>query len=146
MSLLLANGQLVNLGMNDGTNDLAVLGDLGDLSLTLLLTVLSAEAGDVLSEGLALLVEALVEAALQGVGQVLSPDGGKGAQATRSLDVADNSDDDNWRCLEDGDGLHNLLLVGLGPSSVQLADNVSHASLETEESSQVHRLALKQHA
>lgn len=143
MTLLLAKGKLLDLGVDDGADDLAVLGDLGDLGLTLLLALLSAKTLAVLGESLALLVEALVEAALQAVGQVLSPDGGQGAEAARSLDVADDTNDDHWRGLEDGDGLDDLLLVSLGSGTVQLADDVRHACLEAKESGQMHGVALE---
>ena len=141
VSLLLAEGQLVDLGVDDGTDDLAVLVDLVDLGLVGLLALLSAKALHVLRESLALLVEALVEAALEGVRQVLSPDGGQRAEATGGLDVADDSDDNDWGRLEDGDGLDDLLLVRLGASAVQLAHNVRHASLVAKEPGEVDRLA-----
>lgn len=142
MTLLLSEGKLVHLGVHDDANDRGVLVELVDLGCTRLLALRGAEAGGVVGESLALLVEALVEAALEGVRQVLSPDGGQWAKTAGSLDVSNNTNNDDWGSLNNGDGLDDLLLVSLGASSVQLAHNVSHSSLEGEESSQVHRLAL----
>ena len=143
MALLLAEGELVDLGVDDGADDLAVLVDLVDLGLAELLALGGAEALDVLGERLALLVEALVEAALEGVGQMLGPDGGEGAQTARRLDVANNANNDDRRRLEDRHGLDDLLLVRLGAGAVQLADDVRHASLEAKEPGQVDGLALR---
>ncbi len=42
------------------------------------------------------------------------PDGGQGAQAARRLNVSDESDSDQRRALQDGDGLDDVLLVELG--------------------------------
>jgi hypothetical protein len=72
--------------------------------------------------------------------QVLSPDGGQRAEATRGLDVADDANHDNRRGLDDGDGFHNFLLVILGTRSLQFSDDVGHASLVTEESCQMNWL------
>lgn len=41
------------------------------------------------------------------------PDGGEGAETTRSLDVADDTDDDQGRCFDDCDGFDDLALVHL---------------------------------
>ena len=80
-----------------------------------------------------------VETALDGVAQVLSPHGGEGAQTTGGLDVADQTNDDNGGSLDDGDGLDDLLLVGLGAGTVQVANNVGHTRLIAEESSKMGR-------
>lgn len=87
VGLLLLEGSLADLGVGKNTDDSAVLldalelaGDGGTVVVGVLL--------DVLGEGLLLgLVPVLVEAALDLVGQVLSPDGGEGAETAGSLDV-----------------------------------------------------------
>ena len=83
----------------------------------------------------------LVEPPLGLLADVLGPDGLEGAHAAGSLDVADHADADHGRGLEDGDGLHHLLLVDLGAGSVHLPHDVSHAGLVAHEGSQVDRLA-----
>lgn len=87
VGLLLLEGSLADLGVGKNTDDGAVLldalelaGDGGTVVVGVLL--------DVLGEGLLLgLVPVLVEATLDLVGQVLSPDGGEGAETAGSLDV-----------------------------------------------------------
>ncbi len=142
VALLLAERQLVDLGVDDGTDDRGVLVELVDLGGTSSLALWGTETGNVVGESLALLVEALVEAALERVRQVLSPHGGEGAEAAGGLDVSNNTDDDDRGSLDNGHGLDDLLLVGLGASSVKLTDDVRHSSLEGEETRQVYRLAL----
>jgi hypothetical protein len=58
-------------------------------------------------------VPVLVESALDLIREVRSPDSGEGPKTTGSLDVADDTDDDEWRSLDDSDGLDNLTLVHL---------------------------------
>eukprot|EP00955_Chlamydomonas_euryale_P094227 364839-Chlamydomonas_euryale.AAC.6 len=65
--------------------------------------------------------------ALDLVAQVLCPDGVERAQATRCLDVADDTDDDHGRRLNDRHRLHGLLLVQLGAGLLHLAQNVGRA-------------------
>ena len=71
---------------------------------------------------------------------MLSPDSGEGTQAAGSLDVADNTDHNHGRGLDDGDSLNDLLLVHLGTRSVQIAHDVGHAGLVAEHGSEVHGL------
>jgi hypothetical protein len=87
VGLLLLERRLADLGVRQDADDGAVLldafklaGDGGPAVLRVLLGVLG--------EGLLFaLVPVLVEAALDLVTQMLSPDGGQGAQAAGSLDV-----------------------------------------------------------
>ena len=91
VGLLLLDGGLADLGVGEDTDNSAVLldalklaGDGGTTALGVLLGVLG--------EGLLLaLVPVLVEATLDLVAQVLSPDSGERAETTGSLDVADNT-------------------------------------------------------
>lgn len=92
VGLLLLERRLADLGVGEDTDDGAVLldalkltGDGGTVLLSVLLGVLG--------EGLLLaLVPVLVEAALDLVAQVLSPDSGERAETTGGLDVTDNTD------------------------------------------------------
>lgn len=97
VGLLLLDGGLADLSVGEHTDDSAVLlnalklaGDGGTAVVGVLLGVLG--------EGLLLaLVPVLVEATLELVAQVLSPDGGERAETAGSLDVADNTDGDKLK-------------------------------------------------
>lgn len=91
VGLLLLERSLADLGVGEHTDDSAVLLDAlkvaGDGSTALLGVLLG-----VLGESLLLaLVPVLVEATLDLVTQVLSPDGSERAETTGSLDVTDNT-------------------------------------------------------
>lgn len=88
-------------------------------------------------------------------GQVLSKDGLERPQSFRSLDVTHDTEDDHWRCFEDGHSFNNLLLVhlckrssvqGLGHEGltrsrfVDFSNNVGHAGLVADEGGQMDRL------
>jgi hypothetical protein len=97
VGLLLLDGGLADLGVGKDTDDSAVLldalklaGDGGTGVLGVLLGVL----GESLLLGL---VPVLVEATLDLVAQVLSPDSGEGAETTGSLDVTDNTNSDKLK-------------------------------------------------
>lgn len=137
VGLLLLERGLADLGVGEHTDDSAVLLDAlkltGDGGTALLSVLLG-----VLGEGLLLaLVPVLVEAALDLVTQVLSPDGGERAETTGSLNVTDDTDSDKGRGLDDGDSLDNLLLVHLGTRSVKVTDNSGHTGLVTHGGRQV---------
>ena len=157
MGLLLLERRLADLGVRKDTDDGAVLlhalelaGDGGALVLGVVLGVLG--------EGLLLgLVPVLVEAALDLVGQMLSPDGGERAEATGGLDVANQTDSDHLciisnnpphffgretyrRSLDNGNSLDNLLLVHLGTGAVQVTDDRSHTGLVAHGGGEVNRL------
>ena len=68
---------------------------------------------------------------------MLGPDGLQGSQAAGGLDVADNTNGDHGRGLDDGTSFDNLLLVNLGAGSVNLPDDVGHAGLVAHEAGQV---------
>ncbi len=55
----------------------------------------------------------LVEPPLNLVTQVLSPNGGQRPQTTWGLNVTNNTDDDHWWGLDDGDSLDDFTLVHL---------------------------------
>ena len=94
VGLLLLEGSLADLGVGEDTDDSAVLLDALELTGDGGAAVLGVLLG-VLGEGLLLaLVPVLVEATLNLVAQVLSPDGSERAETTGSLDVSDNTDSD----------------------------------------------------
>mmetsp|Transcript_18835 Transcript_18835/g.49070 ORF Transcript_18835/g.49070 Transcript_18835/m.49070 type:complete len:440 (+) Transcript_18835:418-1737(+) len=137
--LLLAPVHLLDLGVGQHADDAAVLLQLLQLGLNLLLAV--RVLLHILGEGLLLgLGVVLVEPALDLVAQVLGPHGVQGAQAARGLDVAHHAHDNHGGSLNDGDGLAGLLLVQLGAGLVHIAQDVGAASLVAHEASQVGRL------
>ena len=110
--LLLANVDSTHLGVGDGTDNHGVLPEFVQLLIDgrLLLCVLLG----VLCEGLLLgAVPPLVESAASLIADVLGPDSTNGTKTSWSLDVTNNTNDDDRRGLEDGDGLNNFLLVHL---------------------------------
>jgi hypothetical protein len=136
MGLLLAQTNFLDLGMGNHTHHLAILSDALQLGLDVL-GLISVLLG-VLGERLPLAaVPVFVEATAHFLAQMVSPHGGEGAKTTGSLDVANNSDNNHRRGLNDGHSLHNLLLVDLGARLVSLAHDVSHTGLVTHESSEV---------
>ena len=111
--LLLAETGLADLGVREDTDDGAVLADALELACNALATVLGGLLG-VAGEGLLLrAVPVLVEPTLDFVGEVGSPDSGKSAETAGCLDVANNTNNDHRRCLDDGNSLHDLTLVHL---------------------------------
>ena len=137
VGLLLLKARVAQLGVRKNTDDSAVLADTLKLTSDGLATVLGVLLG-VLGERLPLAaVPVLVEAALHLVRQVLSPDSGERAEATRSLDVTNDTDDHHRGRLDDRGGLNNLLLVHLGAGAVKVTNDVSHTGLVAHEGRQV---------
>lgn len=129
VSLLLLEAGLSDLSVGEDSDDSAVLADALELSGNALTAVLRVLLG-VLGEGLLLRsVPVLIEATLNLVGEVLGPDGGEGSKTTGSLDVADHTDDNHRRSLDDGDSLNDLTLVHLRSGLVEFSDDMGHACL-----------------
>ena len=113
VGLLLGETGLADLGVGKNTDNGAVLADALELTSPRLAAILSVLLG-VVGEGLLLgAVPVLVEPTLELVGEVLGPDGGEGTETTGSLDVANNTDDDERGSLDNRDCLHDLTLVHL---------------------------------
>jgi hypothetical protein len=69
---------------------------------------------------------------------VLSPDGTESAEATRSLDVADITDNLHWWAFDARDGVDNILLEHLFTfTSFLVLNDVGHASFVTHEGSEM---------
>lgn len=112
VSLLLADAGQVLLGVDEDTDDSAILANTLEL-LGSGLGVLCA-ALSVLGEGLLLAaVPVAVESALEVVGKVIGPDSGEGAETARGFDVANDADDDHWWCLDNRDAFDDFPLVHL---------------------------------
>jgi hypothetical protein len=138
--LLLLQARLADLRVGKHAHDGAVLADALELARDAR-AVVGRVLLRVLGEGLLLAaVPVLVEAALDLVGQVLGPHGGERAQAARRLDVADDTDDDHRRRLDDRDGLDDLTLVHLRAGAVEVAHDVRHAGLVAHHGREVDRL------
>jgi len=107
---LLAQLQLSDLGVSQNADNLAELLDAVELVVKVL-WLLSSLLG-ILGESLSLgSVPVLVESALDFIRKMTSPDGGQGAKAVWSSNVTDNTDNNHWRGLQDGDGFDGFLLV-----------------------------------
>lgn len=113
VSPLLGETSLADLGVGEDTDDSAVLADALELAGDRLATILGVLLG-VAGEGLLLgTVPVLVEAALELIGEMVSPDGGEGAETAGGFDVANETDDHDGRGLDNSDGLDDLTLVEL---------------------------------
>jgi len=79
----------------------------------------------------------LVESLLGVLIESLSPNGGECTETTRSIDVTNNTNNcDGW-AFNDSDSFDNFFLVVSGTRSLDISENVCHASLETCKSSQM---------
>ncbi len=83
----------------------------------------------------------LVEAPLELLRQMLSPNCLQAAQPSRSLDVAHQTNNDHGRGLHNTDSLHDFFLVHLGSWPVQITHDVCHPCLVAQEGSQMRSLA-----
>ena len=121
--LLLRETGLADLGVCEDTDDGAVLANALELAGDRLAAVLGVLLG-VASEGLLLgAVPVLVEPTLELIGKMGGPDGREGAETTGSLDVADNTDNNERRGLDDGDSLDDFTLVHLCKKSGYLGES-----------------------
>merc|ERR1711962_1818047 len=141
VSLLLPAAKDLHLGVDNHSDHGAVLLNLVQVLLNLLLSHIIGPLEAGLGESLLLGAgPVLVESPLGLLADVLSPHGLEGSETAGSHDVADHADAHDGGSLQDGDGLNHLLLVDLGPGSVHLSHDVSHTSLVSHEAGKVHRL------
>jgi len=137
VGLLLAKLDLLDLGVGDEANNGAVVLDALELGLDVVVAFLGVLLG-VLGESLSLGLEpVLVEATADFVTQVLSPHGGKRAEASGGFHIADNTDSHHRRGLDNSHTLHGLLLVEVGAGTFDITEDVSHASLVAHEGGEV---------
>ena len=111
--LLLGETSLADLGVREDTDDSAVLPDALELTGDGLATVLGVLLGVAGERLLLRAVPVLVEPTLEFVRKVRSPDSGESTETARSLNIANNTDDNHRRSLNDCDRLDNLTLVHL---------------------------------
>lgn len=144
VGLLLAKVELVDLGVGNHTDDVSVVSKLLEGGITLLLAGVGAKVLGVLGESFFLgSIPVLVEATLDGIGKVLSKDSGDLTETVWGADVANNTDDNHGRSLDDGDSLNDFLLVRLGANTVHLTEDVCHTCLVAHEGGQVALLSLR---
>ena len=140
MSLLLLQARVTELSVGEHANNAAVLANALELSGNRLAVVLRVLLG-VLSERLPLAtVPVLVEATLNLVREVLSPNSRERTKTTGRLDVANNTDHNHRRGFNNCRSLNNLALVELRTRTVKVTNNVGHASLEAHEGGEVNGL------
>lgn len=122
--------------MSDDTDGGAILLHLLEVTLNGRKTTFIGPLLGSLGKGLSLgLAEVLVEATAAFLTEVLSPDGLEGSQTLSGVRVTHNTHNNHWGALKNGDGLDNLLLVNLGAGTVNVTNNMGHASLEAHEGS-----------
>ena len=128
----------LDLGVGNDADNGAVLENACLLGILVLFALVGGGFLGVLGECLFLgVVPVLVHAAFEGFAQVVSPDGGETAESAWGLNVPDEPDHGHWGCLEDGDSLDNLLLVGLTSRAVEFTHDVGHARLVRHEGGEV---------
>lgn len=141
VGLVLAEVKLADLGSAEHAHDRTVFFYAGKVALDGILVILrELVTVRVLGESLPLCAHPiLVHSALDFSVEVLSPDGGEGTEAARSLDVADESDNLHRRALNDGQSVDNVLLDHLFTFTTLLVlDTVSHSGLVAHEGCQVY--------
>jgi len=110
VGLLLSEVELLDLGVGNDTNNLAVLDNSFQLLLNWLLGIVVLLV--VLGEGFLLaVVPVLVHSSDECLTQVLGKHSCQGSESSGGLDVSNNTDNNHWWAFQDGDGLNNLLLV-----------------------------------
>jgi len=140
VSLLLSEADEADLGVSEDSDDLSVLSDALDLSLHILVRLIS-NAGSITIESLLLgSVPVLVESSLDFLAEVLGPHGGQGAKTAGSLDITDHTDHHHGGSLNNGHSLNSLALVELRTGLVDLTKNVCHTGLITKEGSEMRLL------
>merc|ERR1719285_57394 len=138
MSLLLHFTQNLHLCVSNNSDDTAVLLDLTQISLNLLLAQGIGPLGGVLGESLLLASRPiLVESSLTFLSNMLSPHCLEGSQSTRGVDIPHYTNNHNRWSFEDGHSFSHLFLVTLGAWTIHLSDDVGHTSLVAHEGSKM---------
>lgn len=135
VSSLLSEVELIHLGVDDNSDNLAVFLDSVEFSGDVLLI---SPLSTVLGESLLLGVHPVfIESSLELGGQVLGPDGGQSSETSWSFDVTNNTADNDWWGFEDSGGFNDFLLVELRSDLIDISEDVGHTSLEDRESGEV---------
>lgn len=136
--LLLSKVGEVVLSVGNSSHDSCVLSDSVELNFNFL-GILSLSL--ITRESFLLgLNPVLVESAESSLVEMVSPDSGKGSEASGGLDISDQSYDLEGRSLDDGDSFDFFLLVELSFGSVDFSEDVGHACFESSEGSEVRSL------
>jgi len=140
VGLLLAQTSLTDLSVGENADNSTVFADALQFTISRLAIVLGVLLG-IASESLLLRsVPVLVEPSFELFTEVGCPDGGESSEATWSLNVSNDTNNENGGCLHDGDGLNDLTFMHFGPWPVKITDNVGHTGLVAHESGQVNWL------
>lgn len=121
----------VHLGVTDGSDDGAVLGQSVELDFNSfsVFTVFSLIVGESL---LVLRVHPVfIESSESSLVQMVGPDGTQSSEASWGFDVSYQTDDFEWGSFEDSNGFYFLFLIELGLWSVDISQNVSHTGFES---------------
>lgn len=135
MSSLLSKVELVQLSVNDNSDNLAVFLDSVEFSGDVLFI---RPLLGILGESLLLGVHPVfIESSLELSGQVLSPDGGQSSETSGGFDVTNNTGNNDSGGFEDGGSFNGFLLVELGADLIDISEDMGHTSLEDGESGEV---------
>jgi hypothetical protein len=135
MSSLLSKVELVQLGVDNNSDDLAVFLDSVKFSGDVLFI---RPLLGILGESLLLGVHPVfIESSLELSGQVLSPDGSQSSETSGGFDVTNDTGNNNGGSFEDGSSFNGFLLVELGADLIDISEDVGHTSLEDGESGEV---------
>jgi len=135
MSSLLSKVKLVQLSVDDDSDNLAVFLDSVEFSGDVLF--IRPFLG-ILGEGLLLGVHPVfIESSLELSAQMLSPDGGQSSETSGGFDVTNNTGNNDGGSFEDGTSFNSFLLVELGANLIDISEDVSHTSLEDGEGGKV---------
>ena len=124
VGLLLAETSLADLGVGKDADDSAILANALELAsnrLATILGVLLSIPGESLLLGA---VPVLVEPTLDCVGEMVGPDSGEGSEATGGFDVAHETDSNEGRSFDNGDGFHDLTFMEFCENIEQKKGNV----------------------
>lgn len=140
--LLLPKVELVHLGGGDDSNDGSILPDTVKFHFDRLVGLIFMLLG-VLAEGLLLgLHPVLVEPSEGTLIELLAPDSGHGPKTTGGVNITNNTHNSHGGSLNDRYSLDHLLFIVPGTLTVNLSQDVGHASLESGESSKMTAFSL----
>jgi hypothetical protein len=135
MSSLLSKVELVQLGVDNNSDDLAVFLDSVKFSGDVLFI---RPLLGILGESLLLGVHPVfIESSLELSGQVLSPNGSQSSETSGGFDVTNDTGNNNGGSFEDGSSFNGFLLVELGADLIDISEDMGHTSLEDGESGEV---------
>ncbi len=136
MCFLLAQLDFLDLGVGNDADDGAMVLDALDFGIKIFFVLRNLFC--VLGVRLLLgCVPVLVKATATFLAQVFGPDGSYCAETVGGFFVADDTYDDHRGGFQDRDSIHNILLVHLGPRTIDGSKNVGHPCFVRHESGQM---------